>query len=98
MAIFNDVLPPSATDTDWLRALDAAVLQKILPRLSGNRSKLEVPLATVSGYLRDLTRPEGDAALDELNPHATASLPKSYRRAIEMLEHLRSFGFVSFFK
>ena len=98
MTIFNDLLPPSTTDTDWLRALDAAVLQKILPRLSGNRSKLEIPLAKVSRYFLDLTRPTSDAALDEFNPTTTARLPKSYRRAIEMLEHLRRFGFVSFFK
>ena len=34
-----------SVDTDWLRALDIAILQKILPRLQGNRARLEEPLA-----------------------------------------------------
>jgi len=86
------------TDAEWLRALDAAVLQKVLPRLSGNRAKLEIPLSTVCTYLRDLTLPTIDVANAEFDRNAPAKLPSSYRRAVEMLESLRSFGFVSFFK
>jgi hypothetical protein len=51
MAIYNGMLPSDAADTEWLRALDAAILQKVLPRLSGNRAKLEAPLATLCAYL-----------------------------------------------
>ena len=98
MAIFNEMLPLDAGDTDWMRALDAAVLQKVLPRLSGNRAKLEVPLARLCGYLRDLAIATDDAALANFDATASARLPKSYRRALEMLTGLRDFGFVSFFK
>jgi hypothetical protein len=98
MTIYNNILPPDNQDTEWLRALDAALLQKVLPRLSGNRSKLELPLATLTAYFRDLTTPKGEIVSMEFDPKATAKLRKSYTRAIEMLESLRDFGFVSFFK
>jgi hypothetical protein len=98
MMIYNEILPEQAADAEWLRALDAAVLQKVLPRLSGNRAKLEAPLAKLCSYLRDLKLPAGDVSLEEFDPTASASLPKSYRRAVEMLDALRGFGFVSFFK
>ena len=98
MAIYDDFLPEDPDDTGWLRALDAAVLQKVLPRLSGNRAKLEAPLATLCAYLRDLARPAGDVRLDDFDRAASARLSKAYRRAVEMLESLRDFGFVSFFK
>jgi hypothetical protein len=98
MTIYNDMLPPDAADTDWLRALDAAILQKVLPRLSGNRAKLEAPLATLCAYLKDLALPTGDATLLSFDPTAPAHLRKSYLRAIDLLGGLRDFGFVSFFK
>ena len=98
MAVFNEILPEEPADSDWLRALDAAVLQKVLPRLSGNRAKLEAPLAKLCIYLRDLTSAAGDVGLEEFDRAAKAALPKSYRRAVEMLDALRDFGFVSFFK
>jgi 5-methylcytosine-specific restriction endonuclease McrBC GTP-binding regulatory subunit McrB len=98
MAIYNGMLPSDDTDGAWLRALDAAVLQKVLPRLSGNRAKLEKPLAQLCFYLRDMTVPSPDADLEDFDPHAAATFSKAYRRAVEMLNALRDFGFVSFFK
>ena len=98
MALYNEMLPPDPADTEWLRALDGAILQKVLPRLSGNRAKLEGPLATLCGYLRSLAVPTGDVNTASFDPAAAAQLPKSYRRALEMLAGLRDFGFVSFFK
>ncbi|MCB1484250.1 MAG: hypothetical protein KDJ17_05080 [Hyphomicrobiaceae bacterium] len=101
MTIYNPMLPPmsgGADDAILSRALDAAVLHKILPRLSGSRAKLEAPLAKLCGYLRDLQPLSGDALTAEFDEGASASLPKSYRRAVEMLSTLRDFGFVSFFK
>lgn len=98
MAIYNEMLPVDAGDTDWLRSLDAAVLQKVLPRIAGNRAKLEMPLARLCVYLRDLTPAPGDAAVADFDATAPAKLVKSYRRATEMLQGLRDFGFVSFFK
>src|SRR5262245_10804363 len=98
ISIYNQLLPPDPKDQDLLRALDAAVLQKVLPRLSGNRAKLETPLAKLCSYLRDLKIPASEVTLEEFDPAANASLPKCYRRAVEMLDALRGFGFVSFFK
>jgi len=98
MAIYNDLLPSNPNDSTWLRALDAAILQKILPRLQGNRAKLEAPLAQICAYLRDLAVPSDDVTLNEYDVTDKAALPKAYRRAVEMLESLRDFGFTSFFK
>ena len=95
---YSDMLPENSNDEVDLRPLDAAVLQKILPRLSGNRAKLEAPLARFCAYLQDLTTPTADFRGDDLDGSALAELPQSYRRAMEMLESLREFGFVSFFK
>lgn len=106
--VYGDILPEhfpeedSASedrlDTRSRLALDAAVLQKVLPRLSGNRAKLEGPLAKLCAYLRDLKEPAASMELEEFDAAAEARLPKSYRRAVEMLGSLRVFGFVSFFK
>jgi hypothetical protein len=98
MAIYTEMLPLDPANTNWLRALDAAILQKVLPRLSGNRAKLEAPLATLCTYLKDLALPIGDATLASFDPAAPARLQKSYRRAVDLLGGLRDFGFVSFFK
>jgi len=98
MRIYNEILPPDPEDTDWLHALDAGILQKILPRIQGNRARLEVPLARLCKYFLDLSLPEGDMTLEEFDPKARAKLSRSYRRAVEMIEALRGFGFVSFFK
>ena len=81
-----------------MRALDAAVLQKVLPRLQGNRAKLEAPLARLCGYLQNLAMPDGDVSQAQYDEDSSARLPMSYRRAVEMLKSLRDFGFVSFFK
>jgi hypothetical protein len=97
--IYNAILPDDQTDQALLRALDAAVLQKVLPRLSGNRAKLELPLAKLCAYLRDLKVSEVDANTEFLHEDAQKTkLWHSYLRAVEMLESLRNFGFVSFFK
>jgi hypothetical protein len=98
--IYNTMLPKDDADIEMLRALDVAILQKVLPRLSGNRVKLEKPLTALCFYLKDLTM-----AVDKID---TTSMPfeqnykakmiKSYVRALEMLDALRTFGYVSFFK
>lgn len=98
MAYYNDMLP-SASDPDWLRALDIAILQKLLPRLTGNRAKLELPLARLCAFLRDPSvSTSGNVLNEEFDPTSQAALQQSYRRAVDMLSDLRQFGFVSFFK
>jgi hypothetical protein len=70
----------------------------VLPKLSGNRAKLERPLLDLCAYLRDLKWPNGELDMDQLDASIEAALPNSYYRALEMLRSLRDFGFVSFFK
>lgn len=98
MVVYNEFLPLDAGDADWMRALDVAILQKVLPRLQGNRAKLEVPLSNLCGYLKDQSVPSADATQKEYGLEEEARLPRAYRRAVEMLMGLRDFGFVSFFK
>ncbi|KAA2234908.1 hypothetical protein [Salinarimonas soli] len=96
--IYHDIIPEDTQDTDWLRALDVAVLQKVLPRLSGNRSKLINPLARLCGYLKDGSVPTDTPDLEDLPDDPSALFPRSYSRAREMLLTLEEFGYVSFFK
>lgn len=98
MEIYNGILPPDAEDDAMLRALDGALLQKVLPRIQGNRARLEGPLCLLLWYFRDLSLPEQSDDVQKIRRDEPAKLPKSYRRGFEMLERLRSFGFVTFFK
>jgi len=98
--IYNTMLPKDDVDIDMLRALDVAILQKVLPRLSGNRVKLEKPLTALCFYLKDLTMADDkvDTTSMPFDQNYKAKMIKSYLRALEMLEALRTFGYVSFFK
>lgn len=101
MSIYNGFLPELVApneDRGWMRALDIALLQKVLPRLQGNRAKLEGALVGLCAYLRDGALANDLATTTAFDATAQAALPKSYRRALDMLESLRDFGFVSFFK
>jgi hypothetical protein len=99
MRIYNSMLPKALQDASWTRPLDIAILQKILPRISGSRSKVEstlVKICTYANYLKlSSTTSDVDAELDSA---AGALLPHTYARAFEMLSTARDFGFVSFFK
>lgn len=96
--IYNGLLPEE-DDANLLRALDIAILQKVLPKISGNRAKLERPLLKLCAYLRDLKQSSADIDIEELEAsYENVGLPNSYFRALEMLRSLRDFGFVSFFK
>lgn len=100
MAIYREMLPEATveSDEDWLVPLDIAVLQKILPRLTGSRAKLEIPLAQLCEYLQTFTTTSGDIENKEFDATESAVLPNSFRRTVEMLEGVRGFGYVSFFK
>jgi hypothetical protein len=98
MRLYSDMLPVAEAEPTLRRALDIAILQKVLPRLAGNRAKMETPLAKLCLYLRDLSLPSTLPDVIDFDTAALALLPKSYTRATEMYEALRSFGFVSFFK
>ena len=58
ISIYSKMLPDDPKDPSLLRALDMAILQKVLPRLSGNRAKLDGPLAKLCAYLHALKEPE----------------------------------------
>jgi hypothetical protein len=94
------MLPGRTPEVAEREALDAAVLQKILPRINGNRPRLELPLVRLALYLRDATAPGSVVDADTtVEPGAAfPTFPASFRRTVEMLETLRGFGFVSFFK
>jgi hypothetical protein len=100
MSIYREMLPkePVESDENWLIPLDIAVLQKILPRLTGSRAKLESPLAQLCEYLKNLATASGDIGNREFDPTENAVLTNSFRRTVEMLESVRDFGYVSFFK
>ncbi|MFU7523572.1 hypothetical protein ACM9NN_13420 [Pseudomonas paraeruginosa] len=98
MQIYSSILPEDVNDTAMLRALDAAILQKVLPRIQGNRARLEETLCTLLWYFSDLAMPGSDQDIQTIRCDDGAKLPKSYCRGFEMLERLRGFGFVTFFK
>lgn len=88
--------PPEVVERE---ALDAAILQKILPRIHGNRPRLELPLVRLALYLRDGAVSAAANADTTVESGATSPVfPDSFRRTVEMLETLRGYGFVSFFK
>ncbi|MDN3592402.1 hypothetical protein [Methylobacterium adhaesivum] len=101
MGVYNAILPEADVDDEWLVALDAALLQKVLPRVGGNRVRLERALALLCHYLRDLTDLSGATVPPDRKAYAAtdnAKLGRSYRRALEMWDTLIEFGYVSFFK
>jgi hypothetical protein len=95
---YDQILPTNADDTNLIRALDGAILQKILPRIQGNRARIENTLCYLLYYLRELTPAPSEKHLESLRPNDDAKMVRSYRRAFNMLESLREFGFTSFFK
>ena len=95
---YDEILPKDPSDRDLLRALDVAVLQKILPRIIGNRARLERPLARLCRYLHDLSAPAEPHDRSVFLTAGPAKMEKSYRRVLEMWDTLNAFGFASFFK
>lgn len=80
-------------------ALDVAILQKILPRIHGSRPRLELSLVRLALYLRDgvvATTADADTTIER--DATSAIFPASFARTTEMLDTVRSYGFVSFFK
>jgi hypothetical protein len=97
LTVYSEMLPADESDTSMLRALDIAILQKVLPRIQGNRAKIERPLERLCIYLRDTETSGENASLTD-DASKTPKLPYSFKRALDMLQSLREFGFVSFFK
>lgn len=87
-------LGDGAVDT----ALDLQVLQKVLPKLSGNRSKLERPLwklvCLLHGHEGEAPRLTSDTQL--IIGSAPARLPRSAAKLERMLDTVREVGFASY--
>jgi len=96
--VYDNILPEDPADVDFIRALDGAVLQKILPRIQGNRARIEASLCALIYYCHELKIPAEPFNLDAVEFETDPKLKKSYVRAREMLSRLRDFGFVTFFK
>ncbi len=96
--VYNNILPDDATDVDLIRALDGAILQKVLPRVQGNRARIENALCVLIYFLHELEPPPQPFDLDTTSFNTPPKLKQSYARAKEMLGRLRDFGFVTFFK
>ena len=88
-------------DTDWQRALDLQVLQKVLPKLHGSRRKLESTLVALGYFCFHLISDEGSASsisgFDPLRPPSDQPrLSRSFTKVQRMLNTLRANQFVSF--
>lgn len=89
----------NAGDSALDAALDLQVLQKILPKLAGNRSELQEPLERLLSFLntgQDATLALGDLQSIRAYDISAASLPMSAAKVRRMLERLTAVGFTSF--
>ena len=97
----------SAADGDWLKALDAQILQKILPKLHGSRTRLAPLLGALAQYCATATKAYamehfaegGNSPKRGLNDARNIQNPKfeeSYKKLERMIEVLVEEQFVSF--
>lgn len=92
----------AAGEPDAERALDQQVLQKVLPRLHGNRRRLEGTLCALGRFCLDLTFPSGSVTATvnrfdpEPPPQGQPKLPRSFDKVQRMTRSLRTNQFASF--
>ncbi len=97
----------AAPDGKWLEALDAQILQKILPKLHGSRTRLAPLLGALATYCATGTEayamehfPESDnpakRSLKNANATGTLKFPNSYQKLERMIGVLVEEQFVSF--
>ena len=97
----------AAPEGEWLKALDAQILQKILPKLHGSRTRLAPLLGALAQYCATGTKayamehfPEGgNSSRRGLNDARNIPNPKfehSYKKLERMIEVLVEEQFVSF--
>lgn len=92
---------------DWLQALDAQILQKILPKLHGSRTRLAPMLGALATYCatgmeeyamehfpKDGTMPK--RTLKDATSNENPKFPESYGKLERMIEVLLEEQFVSF--
>lgn len=77
-------------------AFDLQLLQKVFPKLAGNRARLERPLSELLAWCRDPDYPESTELSVGSEQPGPAVYPRSAAKLSRMLETLRTTGFVSF--
>ena len=99
---YGDLFPDEDAERILQYAFDAALLQKVLPRLHGNRARLSGALARLHHVLRTGSPPPSNfqdaRELEWLNRNGTYTFPMARARLAEMIAVLNQFGFVSFFR
>ena len=102
VALYRDLHPQQAgaLDKQWLTtALDAQVLQKVLPRLSGSRSQLAEVLAALAEVCATGEPPSPSTGRTLHEPRAAygnARYPQAAAKIARMWRALEANGFVSF--
>jgi hypothetical protein len=103
----NYELKPAAEDWNWKDAMDAQMLQKILPKLHGSKRKIGSLLAALAKYceqgiladaetlLIDETKAEAYLAAEDKR-EKSPTFKESYVKLCEMMEAVRRDQFVSF--
>jgi 5-methylcytosine-specific restriction protein B len=83
-------------DEDLEIAFDLQLLQKVFPKLAGNRARLEKPLSDLLAWCLDPDSPTQSDALAEPGELLAAAYPHSAAKLARMLGTVRTTGFVSF--
>ena len=97
----------AASEGDWLKALDTQILQKILPKLHGSRTRLAPLLGALATYCATGTKayamehfPDGGnspkRSLKNASATGTMKFEQSYKKLERMIEVLVEEQFVSF--
>lgn len=92
------MLEPSITDDE---CLDIAIMQKLLPKLHGSRSKLVKILIALSGLcLEDITKEEFEKKFEDYYKNGfddiTIKYPISFEKLIRMYKNVLANGFTSY--
>ena len=87
----------SAEGWEFNSAVDAAIMQKLLPKLHGSKKKLGPVLAALIRLcLKEEARPESDPIKDEILTKENALYPNSVEKLARMRKRLAEHGFTSF--
>jgi len=87
----------SGGDWSFDAAMDAAVMQKLLPKLHGSKKKLGPVLAALIRLcLKPEARPENDPIADGVLVAANAQYPAALEKLKRMRQRLAEHGFTSF--
>ncbi len=87
----------SAEGWEFNSAMDAAIMQKLLPKLHGSKKKLGPVLAALIRLcLKEEARPESDPIKDVILTKENTLYPNSVEKLARMRKRLAEHGFTSF--